>query len=84
VHDYVDRWDLTVSQVMTRQRLLNVRGRYDPENRFQKNGGIPSYDEGNPNFVVAVDQLAAQYAGYVAYVRLQQLGWSRWVRESEK
>jgi hypothetical protein len=73
VHDYVDRWDLGREQIMTRQRILNFRGRYSPANRFQKNRGIPSYDEGNSNFVVAIDQLAAQYAGYLAYARFQQL-----------
>jgi hypothetical protein len=52
---------------------MNIRGHVDPRNRFQRNRGIPSYDEGNPNFVVAVDQLAAQYAGYRAYARLAQL-----------
>jgi hypothetical protein len=73
VHDYVERWDLGLEHIMTRQRILNVRGRYDPTDRFQKNRGIPSYDEGNPNFVVAIDQLATQYAGYLAYARFQQL-----------
>jgi hypothetical protein len=73
VHDYVERWDLGVDRIMRRQRILNVRGRYDPTNRFQKNRGIPSYDEGDPNFVVALDQLAVQYAGYFAYSHLRQL-----------
>jgi hypothetical protein len=73
VYDYVDRWDLSVNHIMDRQRILNTRGRPDPANRFQRNRGIPSYDEGNPNFVVAADQLAAQYAGYVAYARIQQI-----------
>lgn len=73
VHDYVDRWDLGLDRVMTRQRVMNVRGRLDQENRFQTNRGIPSYIEGDRNFVVAVDQIAAEYAGYLAYARLQQL-----------
>ena len=73
VHDYVDRWDLSVDRIMRRQRILNVRGHYNPANRFQKNRGIPSYDEGDPNFVVALDQLAVQYAGYLAYSHLRQL-----------
>ena len=73
VHDYVERWDLSLDRIMTRQRIMNMHGHVDPANRFQKNRGIPSYDEGNPNFVVAVDQLAAQYAGYLAYARLAQL-----------
>jgi hypothetical protein len=73
VHDYVERWDLSLDRIMTRQRIMNTRGHVDPGNRFQRNRGIPSYDEGNPNFAVAVDQLAAQYAGYLAYARFAQL-----------
>lgn len=67
VHNYVERWDLSLDRVMARQRIMNVRGHVDPENRFQKSRGIPSYNEGAPNFVLAVDQLAVQYAGYLAY-----------------
>jgi hypothetical protein len=72
VHDYVERWDLSLDRIMTRQRIMNIRGPSDPA-EFQGSRGIPSYDEGDPNFVVAVDQLAAQYAGYLAYSRLAQL-----------
>jgi hypothetical protein len=73
VYDYVARWDLGLDRVMNRRRIMNTTGPVDPDNRFQTNRGIPSYDEGVPNFVVAVDQLAAQYAGYLAYARIQQL-----------
>jgi hypothetical protein len=80
-HDFVDRWDLSLDRVMARPRIMNVRGHIDPANRFQRNRGIPSYNEGNPNFVVAIDQLAAQYAGYLAYARLAQ--WSGNTNEAE-
>jgi hypothetical protein len=73
VYDYVARWDLGLDRVMNRRRIMNTTGPLDPKNRFQTNRGIPSYDEGVPDFVVAVDQLAAQYAGYLAYARIQQL-----------
>jgi tetratricopeptide (TPR) repeat protein len=73
VYDYVARWDLSADRIMARPRIMNIRGHLDPSNRFQRNRGIPSYDEGNPNFVVAIDQLAAQYAGYVAHARFAQL-----------
>jgi len=73
VYDYVDRWELSLDRIMTRMRILNIRGRFDPQNRFQVNRGIPSYDEGAPDFVVAADQLAVQVAGYTAYARIQQL-----------
>jgi hypothetical protein len=77
VHEYVDRWDLGLDGIMTRPRILNVRGRPDAANRFQKNRGIPSYDESDPNFVVSIDQLAAQYAGYSAYARFERLKGNR-------
>jgi hypothetical protein len=72
VKDYVERWDLGLDGIMTRQRILNTRGRPDPKNRFQTNRGIPSYDEGGTDFTVALDQLAIQYAGYLAYARIHQ------------
>jgi hypothetical protein len=72
VKDYVERWDLGLDGIMTRQRILNTRGRTDPDNRFQTNRGIPSYDEGGTDFTVALDQLVIQYAGYLAYARIQQ------------
>ena len=73
VHEYVDRWDLGLDRIMTRARIMNVRGHVDPANRFKANRGIPSYEESDTNFVVAIDQLAVQYAGYLAYARFEQL-----------
>ncbi len=73
VHDYVQRWDLGLDRIMTRSRIMNVRGRVDAANRFKRNRGIPSYEESDQNFVVAVDQVAVQYAGYLAYGRLEAL-----------
>jgi hypothetical protein len=73
VYDYVERWDLGLDSIMKRQRIMNTRGHVDPGNRFQRNRGIPSYDEGGDQFVVAIDQLCVQKAGYLAYARIQQL-----------
>src|SRR6266404_613085 len=73
VHDYVQRWDLGLDRIMTRSRIMNVRGRVDAANRFKRNRGIPSYEESDQNFVVAVDKVAVQYAGYLAYGRLEAL-----------
>jgi hypothetical protein len=73
VHEYVAHWDLGLDRIMTRPRIMNVRGRPSLTNRFQANRGIPSYEESDPNLVVAIDQIAVQYAGYLAYARFQQL-----------
>jgi len=59
VHEYVGRWDLGVGGIMTRPRIMNFRVIPGAGNRFEKSRGIPSYDESDPNFVVAIDQLAA-------------------------
>jgi len=73
VHDYVARWDLGLDRIMTRPRIMNIREASDPASRFQANRGIPSYEESDRSFVVAVDQVAVQYAGYLAYARFEQL-----------
>jgi len=72
VTDYVERWGLGLDQVMTRPRLLNVRG--IPGNRkFQAARGIPGYDEGNHDYTLGGDVLATQYAAYLAYAHFQEV-----------
>lgn len=73
VHDYVERWGLGLDQVMKRPRILNIRGMVDPAKKFQRNRGLPGYDEQDREYVLGVDVLATQYAGYMAYARLQEI-----------
>jgi hypothetical protein len=73
VHDYVERWGLGLEQVMKRPRILNIRGMVDPTKKFQRNRGLPGYDEQDREYVLGVDVLATQYAAYVAYARLQEI-----------
>lgn len=73
VHDYVTRWDLSSDSVVSRRRILNIRGRPDSANRLQNNRGIPGYEETSRDFTVGIDLLAAQYAGYLAYAHISQL-----------
>jgi hypothetical protein len=70
VKDYVERWGLGLDQVMSRPRLLNMRGIFDPSSKFQAARGIPGYDEGNHEYAIGADVLATQYAAYVAYARI--------------
>jgi hypothetical protein len=72
VNDYVERWGLGLDQVMTRPRLLNVRG-IPGSQKFQTARGIPGYDEGNHEYVLGADVLASQYAAYEAYARIQAI-----------
>jgi len=52
---------------------MNDRSEPGARRRFRTTRGIPSYDESRNDFVVAADQLAIQYAGYLAYAGIQQL-----------
>jgi hypothetical protein len=72
-HDYVDRWNLAIDQIMRRPRLMNVRGIFDPADKFQKNRGIPGYNEQDHEYTVGIDLLAKQYVAYRAYSYIQSL-----------
>jgi hypothetical protein len=72
-NDYVERWGIGVDQVMTRPRLLNVRGLLDPQKRFQRSRGIPSYNEANHTFVVGFDTLVTERAAFLADANIQQV-----------
>jgi hypothetical protein len=72
VNDYVERWGLSLEQIMKRPRLLNIRGIVDPGKKFQSARGIPGYDEGNKDYTVGVDVLATQYVAYLAYAYIQE------------
>jgi hypothetical protein len=73
VVDYIQRWALGPDQIMKRPRLLNVRGILDPDDKFQRNRGIPGYDEQTRGYVLSADVLATQYAAYVAYAYFQEM-----------
>lgn len=72
VNAYVERWALDIDHIMTRPRLLNVRGLYDPKDKFQPNRGLPGYDEQTPGYVASAELLATQYAAYTAYAYFQE------------
>jgi hypothetical protein len=72
VKDYVERWGLGLDEIMSRPRLLNMRGM--PGNKkFQSARGIPGYDEGDKEYVLGGDVLATQYAAYLDYARIQEV-----------
>ncbi|MGA2269822.1 MAG: hypothetical protein ABSH44_15240 [Bryobacteraceae bacterium] len=72
VVDYVERWDLDLDRIMKRPRLMNVHGEFDPQDKFQRNRGIPGYDEQTPGYVLGSDVVATQYAAYLAYAYFQE------------
>jgi hypothetical protein len=72
VTDYVERWKLGLDQVMTRPRLMNQSPAPDRDAKFANSRGIPGYNEETDDFVAGLDLLAAQYAGFHAYARIQE------------
>jgi hypothetical protein len=72
VTDYVARWRLGVDEVMTRPRLMNQSPTPDPDAKFARSRGIPGYNEETDDFVAGLDLLAAEYAAFHAYARIQE------------
>lgn len=70
VTDYVDRWALGTASIMTRKRIMNRARVADPDAKFPGSRGIPGYNEESDDFVLGLDLLAAQYAGFAAYARI--------------
>ena len=58
VSDYPKRWSLEPPSALTRSRIMNRRL---PTGRFVQARGIPSYTEGQHDFVLGVDLMAAEY-----------------------
>jgi len=72
VNDYVERWGLDLDHIMTRPRLLNQRGIFDPAKKFPRNRGIPGYNEQDHTYVIGFDVLETQRAAYLAYAHIQE------------
>lgn len=72
INDYVERWGLDIDHIMTRPRLMNVRGIFDLAKKFPKNRGIPGYNESDHTYVLGCDVVATQRAAYRAYAHIQQ------------
>ena len=72
VNDYVERWGLDLDHILTRPRLLNARGIFDPSAKFPPNRGIPGYNEGDHDYIAGFDLVATQRAAYLAYAHIQQ------------
>lgn len=59
--DYVKTWDLQPDLILKRPRIMN---QHLSQGRFIQARGIPSYTEGENNFNVGTDLLAAEYRGF--------------------
>jgi len=72
VTDYVERWALGLDTIMKRPRFMNRKATSDPDAKFAQARGIPGYNEEADDFVVGLDLLATEYAGFAAYARIQE------------
>jgi len=59
--DYPKRWNLKQSSALSRDRIMNQQL---STGRFLEARGIPSYTEGQKNFVFGMDVLAAEYQAF--------------------
>jgi hypothetical protein len=59
--DYVNAWDLQPDLILKRPRLMNQRL---SKGKFVQARGIPSYSEGENNFNLGTDLLAAEYRAF--------------------
>ncbi|MGN6366710.1 MAG: MGH1-like glycoside hydrolase domain-containing protein [Phycisphaerae bacterium] len=74
MHEYIDRWDLGLDKVMTRDRHKNVPSAMAGDKvKFGFNRGIPGYQESNATYLIGLDTLCAQFAAYRAYARIEEL-----------
>lgn len=73
MNDYAPHWKVDAVHIMTRPRLMNVHGTFDPNGKFQKNRGIPGYDEGDHTYIVGFDVLATERAACLGYAHFQEI-----------
>ena len=58
---YMNAWDLQPDRILQRPRIMNQRL---SKGKFVQERGIPSYTEGQDNFNVGTDLLAAEYRAF--------------------
>lgn len=75
LNEYVARWELSSDRILSRSRYLFVQDRAEyPDNRFGKNRGIPTYNEGGRGeSLLGIDMTASYIAGLNAYIEMLQL-----------
>ncbi|HEX4319307.1 MAG TPA: hypothetical protein VHZ52_00285 [Acidobacteriaceae bacterium] len=64
--DYVKAWQLEPDVILTRPRIMNRRLADASKGKFVESRGIPSYSEGEVDFNLGTDLLAAEYRGFVS------------------
>jgi hypothetical protein len=70
VNEYVERWALSPSRIMTRPVIMNLAVPLDSKDPYRASRGLSSYNEDEEGLNVGADLPAAQYAAYKAYALL--------------
>ena len=65
---YIERWQIGATNVLTRDRMINVRHPDDPSrSKYHSRRGIPGYFEGGSQpLLLGADLIASQYAAFHA------------------
>ncbi|MCB2222080.1 MAG: hypothetical protein KQI35_16980 [Bacteroidetes bacterium] len=75
VGNYVSRWQLGVDDVLSRNRLINIKHPENPDSSFfYDKRGIPTYNEGGrARTQLGIDMTASLYAGYNSYANMLKM-----------
>ncbi|MGM9752569.1 MAG: hypothetical protein ACI3ZK_00750 [Candidatus Cryptobacteroides sp.] len=66
LNDYVERWQLSAENIMSRPRYMNVPDNFNEWESFHTCRGLASYVENFRNLTVSADLIASIYAGFSA------------------
>ena len=83
VNEYVERWQLGLYEILTRDRFMHTVKPMDSVKYFHICRGLPGYAESDPvNFYMGGDMFGVMYAAFNDYAAIQELGQNR--GEAEK
>ncbi|MGI9552260.1 MAG: hypothetical protein ACR2MT_13760 [Aurantibacter sp.] len=83
VNEYVERWQLSLDKILTRDRFMHTVKPLDSTKYFHICRGLPGYDEGDPvNFYMGGDMFGIMYMAFNDYASIQRLKGN--LREAEK
>jgi len=72
--DYTAKWQLSLSEVMHRNRWVNTPQPLDSNDYFHICRGLPSYEEGNPfQMQVGADLFGFQYKAFSAWANMLEI-----------
>jgi hypothetical protein len=73
LNEYIERWQLDVSQFANRKKYLNVKEPVQTNNPFHYARGLASYVEGGKDLKIGADLIGAIYAGFNTYANILEI-----------